>query len=92
MVVGLAVNLAAAACAFFVGISLLTLLTKKFVVSAVKVGLVGVLSALAIYQIAPIAFPTAYRPLAISIGLLVASIFTAIIFVIICSVFASRVR
>jgi hypothetical protein len=90
--VGLIVNLVAAACAFFVGVSLLSFFTKKFVISVVRVGLVGVLSALAIYQIAPIAFPTAYRPFAVSIGLLVASIITAIILVIICWIFGSRVR
>jgi hypothetical protein len=92
IVVGLIVNLIAAVCAFVVGVSVLSLLTKTFVVSVVRVGLVGVLSALAIYQIAPIVFPTAYRPIAVSIGLLVASIVTAIILVIICWIFASRVQ
>jgi hypothetical protein len=92
LVVGLIVNLIAAVCAFVVGVSVLSLLTKTFVVSVVRVGLVGVLSALAIYQIAPIVFPTAYHPIAVSIGLLMASIVTAIILVIICWIFASRAQ
>ena len=92
LVVGLIVNLIAAGCAFLVGISVLSLLTKTFVVSITRVGLVGALSAIAIYQIAPISSPTAYRPIVVTISLLVASIFTAIILVIICWNFASRVQ
>ncbi len=92
LIVGIIVNLIAAVCAFLIGVSVLALLTKIFIVSVIRVGLAGVLSALAIYQIAPIVFPLSYPTKVISIGLLIGSIFTAIILVVVCWVFASRVQ
>jgi hypothetical protein len=85
------INLLLAGCAFGIGTGVFSLLAKKYLISRAKAAIVGVVSAFAASQIAPISNPWAFPRLVVAQAFVAALIIVAILVLLLGWILANRV-